>query len=78
MGVAHGLVLDRAQAKSLIGVVGGLLEPPVVEHEHLGLGVFEIELAVVGAFEAAREVSAGVLAVEAGTVEKRHGWSGHD
>ena len=73
MGIADRLVLDRAQPEALLGVVGRLLEPPVVEQQHLGLGVFEVQLAVVGAFEAADELSAGVVAVEAGAVEKRHG-----
>ena len=73
MGIADRLVLDRAQPETLLGVVGRLLEPAVVEHQHLGLGVFEKQLAVVGAFEAAGEVAAGVLAVEAGAVEQRHG-----
>ena len=68
MGIAHRLVLDRAQPETLVGVVGRLLEPAIVEHQHLGLGVFEIELAVVGAFKPADEVAAGILAVEAGAV----------
>jgi hypothetical protein len=34
-----------------------LLEPPVIENEQLGLGIFQIEFAVVCAFEAAGEVS---------------------
>jgi hypothetical protein len=47
-----------------------LLEPPVVEDEHLRLGIFEIELAVVCAFQPASEMPARALAVEAGAVEK--------
>ena len=78
VGVADRLVLDGAQAEALAGVVGRLLEPPVVEHQHLGLAIFEEQLAVVGAFEAAGEVAAGVVAVEAGAVEQRdaESWSG--
>ena len=70
MGIADRLVLDRAQAETLRGVVGRLLEAAVVEHQHLGLLVFEEQFAVVGAFEAAREVAAGGVAVEAGAVEE--------
>ena len=73
MGVADRLVLDGAQPEALGGVVGRLLQPAVVEHQHLGLAVFEEQFAVVGAFEAAREVPARVLAVEPGAVEERHG-----
>ena len=73
MGVADRFVLDRAQPEALVGIVGRLLEPSVVKQQHLGLGVFEVKLAVVGAFEAADEVSARIVPVETGTVEKRHG-----
>jgi hypothetical protein len=47
-----------------------LLEPPIVENKHLGLGIFEIKLTVVRAFQAAGEVSAHVATVEAGAIEK--------
>ena len=73
VGIAHGLVLDGAQPEALRGVVGGLLEPPVVETQHLGLAVFEEKLAVIGAFEAADEMAAGIVTVEAGTIEQREG-----
>jgi hypothetical protein len=73
MGVAHRLVLDGAQPEALRGVVGGLLEPPVVERHHLGLAVFEVQLAVIGPFEAMGDMAAGVVAVEAGAVEQRDG-----
>ena len=73
MGIAHGLVLDGAQPETLRGVVGGLLETPVVERQHLGLAIFEEELAVIGAFEAVGEMTPGVVAVEAGAVEQRDG-----
>ena len=75
MGITHGLVLDRAQAKTLVGVVGRLLEPPVVEHQHLGLGVFEVKLAVVGAVEAADKLAARGLPVETGAVEEGSRWT---
>ena len=53
MGIADRFVLDRAQAKTLRGVVGRLLEPAVVEHQGFGLAIFEKKLAIVGAVEAA-------------------------
>jgi hypothetical protein len=37
------------------------------------LGIFEIELAIIGAFEAAGQVSARCLAIEAGAIEERRG-----
>jgi hypothetical protein len=77
VGVADRLVLHGAQSEALRGVVGRLLEPSVVEVQHLGLAIFEKELAVVGAFERAREVRAGILAVDAGAVEQRHGGGRH-
>jgi hypothetical protein len=73
MGVAHGLVLDGAQPEALVGVVCCLLEPPIVENEHLGLGVFEIKLTVVRALQTAGELSARAVVVEAGAIEKGGG-----
>lgn len=73
MRITHRLVLDGPEAEPLVGVVGRLLEPPIVEDEHLGLGIFEIELAIIGAFEAAGQVSARCLAIEAGAIEERRG-----
>src|SRR5262249_44006702 len=78
MGIADRLVLDGAQPESLVGIVGRLLEPPVVEHQHFGLGIFEIKLAIVGTLEPTAKVSADPLRVEAGALEKRHDRSGHD
>ena len=51
MRIADRVVLHRTQAKALRGVVGRLLQPAVVEHQHFGLAVFEEEFAIVGAFE---------------------------
>jgi hypothetical protein len=50
-----------------------LLEPPIVENEHLGLGIFEIKFAIIRTLQTASEVSARVLTVEAGAIEKRCG-----
>ena len=55
MRIADRLVLDGAQPETLRGVVGRLLEPAVVERQHLGLAVFEKQFAVIGAVEAARD-----------------------
>ena len=58
MRVADRVVLDRAQAKTLRGVVGRLLQPPIVEHQRFGLAVFQEQLAVVGARQPARDLEA--------------------
>ena len=77
MGIADRLVLHGAQAEALGGVVGRLLEPAVVEHQHLGLAVFEEQFAVVGAFEAAVDQLADADAVEAGAVDEGGGGLSH-
>ncbi len=69
MGVADRFVLDGAQSKALCGVVGRLLEPPIVEMQHLGLAIFEEQFTVVGTLEAAGELPAGFVAVQSGAVE---------
>ncbi len=74
MGVAHGLVLDGPETKTLVGIVGCLLEPAIVEEERLGLGIFKIQLAVVGAFDAVCEMAARIPAIKPGALEERHGW----
>src|SRR6185312_4489454 len=51
MGIAHRLARDGAQPESLGGVEAGALQPPVIEAEGLGLAIFEIELAVIGAVQ---------------------------
>jgi hypothetical protein len=71
MGVAHRLILDGAHAEALCSVVGRLLEPPIVEMQHLGLAILEEELAIVGAFKAAGELPAGFVAVQSGAVDER-------
>src|SRR5271154_687665 len=77
MRIADRVVLYRAQAKTLRGVVGGLLQPAIVEHQHFGLGVFQKQLAIVGAGKAASDLMAHGIAVETGAVEKR-GCGGHN
>ena len=55
MRIADRLAFHGAQAEPLRGVVGRLLQAAVVERQRLGLAVFEEQLAVVGAFQAALE-----------------------
>jgi hypothetical protein len=77
MRVADRVVLHRAQAKALRGVIGGLLQPPIVEHQRLGLGIFQEQLAVIGALEPAGDLVAYRIAVKIGAVEQR-GCGGHE
>ena len=71
MRVADRVVLDRAQAEPLRGVVGRLLEPAIVEHQRFGLAVFEEQFAVIGAGKPARHFMTHGVAVEIGAVEQR-------
>ena len=66
MRIADRFALHGAQPEPLRGVVGRLLQAAVVEHQRFGLAVFEEQLAVVGAFEAAFEQRLGAALVEAG------------
>ena len=77
MRIADRLVLDRAQAKTLGGVVGRLLQPAIVERHHLGLPVFEKQLAVVGAVKAVGDDVGETRLVEAGAVDEGDGCRGH-
>ena len=70
MRVADRVVLDRAQAKPLRGVVGRLLQPAIVEHQRFGLAIFQEQLAVVGARKPPRDLAADGIAVEIGAVEQ--------
>src|SRR6056297_4090709 len=49
MGVAGDLAAHGAQAEALGGVIGGGLDPAVVEGQRLGAAAFEKELCVIGA-----------------------------
>jgi hypothetical protein len=69
MGVAGRLAGDGAQAEALVGVEACRFQPAVVEDQPLRLGVFEVELAVVGAVEGLGDQAAGAFAVEPGAVE---------
>ena len=68
MRIADRLALHGAQAETLRGVVGRLLEAAVVEHQRFGLAVLEEQLAVVGAGQAVMQD-----AVEAGRDRGRRG-----
>jgi len=70
MRVADRVVLDRAQPETLRGVVGRLLQPPIVEHQRFGLAVFQKQFAVVGAGQPPRQFDADGIAVEVGAVEQ--------
>src|SRR5690349_16190114 len=78
MRIADGLPLYGAQPEALRGVVGRLLQAPVVEHQRLGLAVFEKQLAVVGPFEAALEQRLGAVLVQAGASHQAEGGVGHE
>ena len=77
MRIADRLVLDGAQTEPLRGVVGRLLQPAVVEHQHFGLAVFEEQLAVVGAFEPAANDLGEPWTVETGAIDQRNGGRGY-
>ena len=70
MRIADRVVLDRAQAEPLRGVVGRLLQPAIVEPQRFGLAIFQKQLAVVGAREPPRDLAADGIAVEIGAVEE--------
>ena len=73
--IADRLALHGAQAEALRGVVGRLLQAPVVEDQRLRLLVFEEQFTVVGAFEAPAEQLANLALVEARAVDQgRNGW----
>src|SRR6202000_3253184 len=64
MRIADRVVLDGAQPEPLRSVVGGLLQPPVVEYQDLRLAVLEVELAVIRALEAAGDDLVDVSTIE--------------
>ena len=76
MRIADRVILHRAQPKPLRGVVGGLLQPPIVEHQRFGLAVFQEQFAIVGPLQPARHLMADGIAVEIGAVEQGGG-GGH-
>ena len=51
MRIAAGFTGHRTQAKPLVGVEVGGLQPAIVEHQRFALAVFEEQLAVVGAVD---------------------------
>ena len=77
MGVALRFAGHRPQAEALVGVEARRLQPAVVEEQALGLGVLQVELAVVGAAERIGDRLAGGLAVKSGAVENAVRLVGH-
>jgi hypothetical protein len=73
MRIADRIVLHRAQAKTLVGVVGRLLQAPIVKTERFGLTVFQKQLAIVGAQKPPRDLASDGIAVEIGAVEQGGG-----
>jgi hypothetical protein len=69
MRVADRIVLDRAQAKPLAGVVGRLLQPAIVKPSASVWPYSRKQLAVVGP-SAPRDLAPDGIAVEIGAVEK--------
>ena len=69
--IANRFGLDRAQAKTLRGVIGRLLEPAIVEGECLGLAIFQEQFAIVSAVQALTNQLAHFSAVEPGAVDQR-------
>jgi hypothetical protein len=76
MRIADRVILDCAKPKSLRGVVGGLLQPSIVEHQRFGLAVFQEQFAIVGALQPSRHLMTDGIAVEIGAVEQGGG-GGH-
>jgi hypothetical protein len=71
MRIAHRLALYRSQSKTLCGVKGRLFQPAVIEHQHLGLLIFEKHLAIVGAVQRAIQMPADLRGIDARAVDKR-------
>ena len=71
VGVARRLAGHRAQAETLALVEGRALQPAVVIYQALGLGVFEKQLAIVGAMKRIADKAVHSRAVHAGAVEKQ-------
>ncbi len=71
MRIADRIILHRAQTKALRGVVGRLLQPPIVEAQGFGLAIFQKQLTIVGSLKPSRDFASDSIAVEIGAVEKR-------
>ena len=70
MGVAGRLAGDGAQAESLGGVEAGGFQLPIVPAQRLALGVFKIELPIVGTVQGVLHDAFHAGAVHAGAVEE--------
>ena len=76
MRIADRIVFYGAQPEPLAGVIGRLLQPPIVERQRLGLAVFQEQFPVVGPGKPARQLMAHLVTVEMGAVEQG-GCRGH-
>jgi hypothetical protein len=80
MGVAGGVLGNRAQPEPLGRVEAHALDAAVVERQALGLAVFEVELAVIHSGERAANQRLDPRRVHAGAFEEQmvgHGEVGH-
>jgi hypothetical protein len=79
VGVAGGLARHDPQAKALGGVIGGGLQPPVVEDQALAFGPLQKQFAIVGAGQGRLQDGQGFVGSDAGGVEdgRRGGMNGH-
>src|SRR5207248_1119297 len=46
-------------------------------HKHLRLGIFEVQFAVIGAFETTGDLPLGIRSIKTGAFEKRHRGDNH-
>src|SRR5205823_6155858 len=70
MCIADRIILHRAQAKPLAGVVSRLLQPAIVKTQRFGLAIFQKQLAIVGPLKPPRDFATDGITVEIGAVEK--------
>jgi hypothetical protein len=69
MRIADRVVLHRAQAEALRGVISCLFQAAIVEHQRLGLAIFQEQLAVVGARKPPRDLMAHGITIKVGAVQ---------
>jgi hypothetical protein len=67
MGVGRCFAADRAQAEAVVNVETGGAQLAVIEHEVLGLAIFEKQLAVIGVGQRALGQRNGAIAGQVGT-----------
>jgi len=79
MGIAGGLARHDPQTEPFGGVIGGGLQPPVVEHQRFAFGAFEVKLPVVGPGQGSLENRQGFVGCDVNAVEEggRRNMQGH-